>query len=61
MYALEPDDVPDEVRPRVVAHAHVTGTDKNARYTVTTPEELRVALDVHEILWGADWHARPRS
>ena len=42
-YALEPNDVPDEVRPRVVAHAHVTGTDKSARYTVTTPEELRVA------------------
>lgn len=59
-YALEPNDVPDEVRARVVAHAHVTGTDKSARYTVTTPEELRVALDVHEILWGADWHERPR-
>ena len=59
-YALEPTDVPDEVRPRVVAHAHVTGTDKSARYTVTTPEELRVALDVHEILWGSDWHERPR-
>ncbi len=59
-YALEPNDVPDDVRPRVVAHAHVTGTDKSARYTVTTPDELRVALDVHEILWGGDWHSRPR-
>ncbi len=59
-YSLEPNDVREEVRPRVVAHAHVTGTDKSARYTVTTPEELRVALDVHEILWGADWHDRPR-
>jgi trimethylamine--corrinoid protein Co-methyltransferase len=59
-YALEPNDVPDEVRAKVVAHAHVTGTDKSARYTVTTPDELRVALDVHEILWGAGWHERPR-
>ena len=59
-YALEPNDVPDEVRARVVAHAHITGTDKSARYTITTPDELRVALDVHEILWGADWHDRPR-
>jgi trimethylamine---corrinoid protein Co-methyltransferase len=59
-YALEPNDVPDEVRAKVVAHAHATGTDKSARYTVTTPEELRVALDVHEILWGADWHEQPR-
>ncbi len=59
-YSLEPNDVREEVRPRVVAHAHVTGTDKSARFTVTTPDELQVALDVHEILWGADWHARPR-
>lgn len=59
-YVLEPTDVPDDVRARIIAHAHVTGTDKSARYTVATPEELRVALDVHEILWGADWHTRPR-
>ena len=59
-YALEPNDVPDEIKPRVVAHAHVTGTDKSARFTITTPDELQVALEVHEILWGADWHARPR-
>jgi trimethylamine---corrinoid protein Co-methyltransferase len=59
-YALEPNDVPDEVRAKIVAHAHVTGTDKSARYTITTPEELRVALDVHEILWGAEWHEEPR-
>jgi trimethylamine---corrinoid protein Co-methyltransferase len=59
-YALEPNDAPEETRAKVVAHAHVTGTDKSARYTITTPEELRVALDVHEILWGADWHEQPR-
>lgn len=59
-YALEPTDVPDAIRPRVVAHAHVTGTDKSARFTITTPDELQVALAVHEILWGAKWHERPR-
>jgi trimethylamine---corrinoid protein Co-methyltransferase len=59
-YSVEPNDVPEMVRPRVVAHAHVTGSDKSARFTVTTPEELQVALDVQEILWGTAWHEQPR-
>ena len=59
-YSVEPNDVPEEVRPRVVAHAHVTGSDKSARSTVTSLAELRVATDVQEILWGAAWHERPR-
>jgi len=53
-------DVPEERRPQAVSHAIATGTDKPSRVDVTTDLELRVALDVAEILYGADWHARPR-
>jgi trimethylamine--corrinoid protein Co-methyltransferase len=59
-YSVEPTDVPEEVRPKVVAHLHATSSPKNARFTVTSLDELRVATDVLEILYGADWHARPR-
>ena len=59
-YSVEPTDVPEERRPRVVAHLHATSSDKNCRYTVTSLAELQVATDVLEILHGADWHARPR-
>ena len=57
-YSVEPTDVPEERRPRVVAHLHATSSDKNCRYTVTSLAELQVATDVLEILYGADWHAR---
>ena len=59
-YSIEPNDVPEERRPKVVAHLHATSSDKNCRYTVTSLAELQVATDVLEILHGADWHARPR-
>jgi trimethylamine--corrinoid protein Co-methyltransferase len=59
-YSVEPTDVPDDRRARVSAHAQLTGSDKAYRSTVTTLPELQVALDVFEILYGAEWHARPR-
>lgn len=59
-YSVEPTDVPEERRARVVAHLHATASDKNARFTVTSLDELQVATDVLAILHGADWHARPR-
>jgi len=59
-YSVEPTDVPEDRRTRVVAHAHVTGSDKANRFTVTTLPELKVATDVLEIVHGAEWHERPR-
>jgi len=59
-YSVEPTDVPDERRARVSAHTNVTGSDKANRFTVTTLPELQVALDVLEILYGAEWHRQPR-
>jgi trimethylamine--corrinoid protein Co-methyltransferase len=58
--AIEARDVPEERRPQVIAHATATGSDKASRVDVTTADELRVALDVAEILYGSDWHDRPR-
>ena len=59
-YSVEPTDVPEERRPRIVAHLHATGSDKSARFTVASIDELQVAMDVLEILHGADWHTQPR-
>ncbi len=53
-------DVPEENRPQAIALATATGTDKPSRVDVTSLGELRVALDVAEILYGAEWHDRPR-
>lgn len=59
-YSVEPTDVPEERRARVSAHAHVTGSDKANRFTVTTLPELQIALDVAEIVYGAEWYQQPR-
>jgi trimethylamine--corrinoid protein Co-methyltransferase len=59
-FAVEPTDVPDERRAAVGAHAHLVGSDKGFRPNVSTLAELRVAIDVCEILYGAAWHERPR-
>ena len=59
-YSVEPNDVPEEQRARVVAHLHATASDKNCRYTVTSLAEFQVAINVLEILHGAEWHRQPR-
>jgi len=59
-YSVEPTNVPEDRRARVSAHTNVTGSDKATRFTVTTVPELQVAMDVLEILHGAEWHQRPR-
>ena len=59
-YSVEPTDVPEQARAKVVAHLHATSSHKNARFTVASLNELSVATDVLEILYGADWFAQPR-
>ncbi len=59
-YSVAATDVPDERRARMSAHAHLVGSDKTVRYSVMDVEELAVAMDVTEILYGGRWHERPR-
>ncbi len=59
-FSVEPFDVSDERRARVSIHAHVTGSDKANRVSVSNLEELETAFKVGEILHGADWHQKPR-
>ena len=57
---VEALDVPADRRTRVGAHAYVTGSDKTCMVPVATLAELQVAMDVREILFGAEWHEQPR-
>jgi trimethylamine--corrinoid protein Co-methyltransferase len=41
-------------------HDSITLTDKPYEFPVMETWHLQAALDIQEILWGADWHARPR-
>ena len=59
-FAVEPTDIAEGRRAAVGAHAHLVGSDKGFRPNVSTLAELRVALDVCEIVYGAAWHERPR-
>ena len=59
-FSVEPTDVPEERRAAVGAHAHLVGSDKGFRPNVSTLDELRVATDVYEILYGAGWYERAR-
>lgn len=58
--SVDPADVPGDSRSRVVAHAHVVGSDKASRLLVPALRELRVATDIAEILYGGKWYERPR-
>jgi len=59
-YSVEPTDLSKDRRVRVVAHAHVTGSDKANRFTITSLPELQVATDVLTIVYGAEWQEQPR-
>lgn len=59
-FSVEPTDVPEDRRAAIGAHAHLVGSDKGFRPNVSTLAELQVATDVCEILYGGDWHQRPR-
>jgi len=57
---VEPMDVAHDRRARVAAHSYVTGSDKPGFFSVTSLQELKIAVDVLEIVCGAAWHERPR-
>lgn len=54
-------DLPEEERTRRGAHARVVLSDKACEWVATTDADLDVAAAVHEVLYGAAWHDRPRG
>jgi trimethylamine--corrinoid protein Co-methyltransferase len=58
---MEPLDVPEEARTRRGTHARVVNSDKAIEWVSTTDADAEDSLRINEILFGADWHARPRA
>ena len=54
-------DLPEEERTPRGAHARVVLSDKACEWVATTDADLDVAAAVHEVLFGAAWHDRPRG
>jgi trimethylamine---corrinoid protein Co-methyltransferase len=58
---VEPLDVPEQARTRVAMHARLLASDKPTESWTAVPADIDVAVRVHEILFGADWHEVPRA
>jgi len=54
-------DLPEEERTPRGAYARLVLSDKAAEWVATTDADLDVAVAAHEILFGAEWHDRPRG
>jgi len=54
-------DLPEERRTLRGAHARVVLSDKACEWVAAADADLDVAVAVHEILFGAEWHDRPRG
>ncbi|MCJ7796161.1 MAG: trimethylamine methyltransferase family protein [Thermoleophilia bacterium] len=59
-FAVEPQDVPREKRNLRSLHALLTLSDKPVTFPGYSAELAEAAAGTAEILWGADWHERPR-
>jgi trimethylamine--corrinoid protein Co-methyltransferase len=59
--SVAPMDLPEERRTLLGTHARLVLSDKAAEPVAATDSDLDVAVAVHEILFGADWHERPRG
>jgi trimethylamine--corrinoid protein Co-methyltransferase len=54
-------DLPEEQRTLRGTHARLVLSDKASEWVATTDADLDAAVAAHEILFGADWHDRPRG
>ena len=59
--SVAPMDLPEEQRTLRGTHARVVLSDKASEPVASTDADLDVAIAVHEILFGAAWHERPRG
>jgi trimethylamine--corrinoid protein Co-methyltransferase len=58
---MEPLDLPEEVRTRRGTHARLTESDKAIEWVAAVDADVGDAERINEILFGAEWHARPRA
>jgi trimethylamine--corrinoid protein Co-methyltransferase len=59
--AVEPLDLPEDVRTRRTTHARLTLSDKSTEWIASVDEDLDDAVAINEILFGADWASAPRA
>jgi CO/xanthine dehydrogenase FAD-binding subunit len=59
--SVAPMDLPDERRTLRGTHARVVHSDKASEPVASSDADLDVAIAVHEVLFGAAWHDRPRG
>jgi len=58
---MEPLDLPEADRTRRGTHARLTVSDKAIEWVASVDEDVDDAERINEILFGADWHVRPRA
>jgi trimethylamine---corrinoid protein Co-methyltransferase len=59
--SIEALDLPEEQRTRRGAYARLLLSDKAGEWVATCDHDLDLAVGANEILFGADWHDRPRA
>jgi trimethylamine--corrinoid protein Co-methyltransferase len=58
---MEPLDLPEAERTRRGTHARVVASDKAIEWVSSVDEDVDDSERINEILFGADWHERPRA
>jgi trimethylamine--corrinoid protein Co-methyltransferase len=58
---MEPLDLPEAVRTRRGTHARLTESDKAIEWVAAVDADVDAAERINEILFGSDWHTRPRA
>ena len=58
---MEPLDLPEAVRTRRGTHARLVMSDKAIEWVASVDEDVDETERINEILFGAEWHARPRA
>ena len=58
---MEPLDLPEEERTRRGTHARLVASDKAIEWVASVDDDVDDAERINEILFGADWHERPRA
>jgi len=59
--SMEPLDLPEEARTRRGTHARLTASDKAIEWVASEDADVDEAERINEILFGAEWPARPRA